>query len=155
MPREPIDLVKLDLWGPVIYVRDLKKYVLVAIDTFSHWSSAYVYSSNKSKKVLKFLKKYINTHWHPRKLHMDQSTVFFSNEIQKFFNYEGIDFLKSPVRDHRATGMVKRTIGSIKNYVLTYLQENKNYRFGFMTSRSLSALRFLPHSKTKLSPFME
>ena len=130
-----------------------KIYVLVAVDTFLHWLSAYVCSSNKSKNVLKFLRKYINTHGHPRKLHLDQATGFFSNEIQNFCNYEGIEFIKSPVRDHRATGMVERTIGSIKNYVLTYLQENKNYKFGEMISRALSALRFVSHSKTKLTPF--
>ena len=83
---------------------------------------------------------------------MDQATGFFSNDIQSFCNYEGIELIKSPVQDHRATGMVERSIGSIKNYVLTYLQENKNYKFGEMISRALSALRFVPHSKTKLTP---
>ena len=151
--KEPNDLVQLDFWGPVNYVRGRKKYVLVAVDTFSHWPSAYVCSSNKSKNVLKFLMKYINTHGHPRKLHMDQATGFFSNEIQNFCNYEGIELIKFPVRDHRATGMVERTIGSIKNYVLTYLQEDKNYKFGAMISRALSALRFVPRYKTKLTPF--
>ena len=149
VPREPNDLVQLDFWGPVNYVRGRKKYVLVAVDTFS----PYVCSSNKSKNVIKFLSKYINTHGHPRKLHMDQATGFFSNEIQNFCNYEGIELMKSPVKDHRATGMVERTIGSIKNYVLTYLQENKIYKFGLMISRALSALPFVPHSKTKLTPF--
>ena len=153
VPKEPNDLVRLDFWGPVNYVRCRKKYVIVAVDNFSNWPSAYVCSSNKSKNVLNFLRKYINTHGHPRKLHMDQATGFFSNEIQNFCNYEGIDFIKYPVRDHRATGMVERTIGSIKNYVLTYLQENKNYKFGAMISRALCALRFVPHSKTKLTPF--
>ena len=56
---------------------------------------------------------------------MDQATGFCSNEIQNFCNYEGTELKKSPVKDHRATGMVERTIGSIKNYVLTYLQEKK------------------------------
>ena len=37
--------------------------------------------------------------------------------------------------------------------MLTYLQENKNYKFGAMISRALSAFRFVPHSKTKLTPF--
>ena len=126
--KEPNDLVQLDFWGSVNYVRGRNKNVLVAVDTFSRWPSAYVCSSNKSKNVSKFLRKYINTHGHPRKLHMDQATGFFSNEIQIFCNYEGIELIKSPVRDHRATGMVERTIGSIKNYVLTYLQEDKNYK---------------------------
>ena len=70
MPKEPNDLVQLDFWGPVKYVRGRKKYVFVPVDTFSHWPSAYFCSSNKSKNVLKFLRKYINTHGHPRKLHM-------------------------------------------------------------------------------------
>ena len=151
--KEPNDLVQLGFWGPVNYIRGRKKYVLVAVDTFSHWPLAYVCSSNKSKNVLKFLTKYINTHGHPRKLHMDQTTGFFSNEIQNFCNYEGIELIKSPVKDHRATGMVERTIGSIKNYVLTYLQENKNYKFGVMFSRALSPLCFVPQSKTKITPF--
>ena len=70
---------------------------------------------------------------------MDQATGFFSNDIQSFCNYEGIELIKSPVKDHRATGMVERTIGSIRNYVLTYLQENQIYKFGVMISRALSA----------------
>ena len=56
---------------------------------------------------------------------MNQATGFFSNDIQNFCNYEGIELIKSPVKDHRATGKVEKTIGSIKNYVLTYLPENK------------------------------
>ena len=84
---------------------------------------------------------------------MDWATGFFSNEIQKFCDYERIELIKFPVKDHRATGMVERTIGSLKNYVLTYLQENKNYKFGIMISRALSALRFVPHYKTGLTPF--
>ena len=49
---------------------------------------------------------------------MDQATGFVSNEILNFCNYEGMELLKSPVKDHRATGMVERTIGSVKNFDL-------------------------------------
>ena len=94
--KEPNDLVQLDFWYPVNYVKGGKKYVLVAVDNFSHWPSAYDCSTNKPKNLLKFLRKYINTHGHPRKLHMGQATGFFSNEIQNFCNYEGIELIKSP-----------------------------------------------------------
>ena len=83
---------------------------------------------------------------------MDQATGFFSNEIQNFCNYEGIKLIKFPAKAHRITGMVERTIGSLENYVVTYLQENQNYKIGLMISRALSALRFVSHSKTKLTP---
>ena len=84
VPREPNDLVQMDFWDPG---------VLVAVDTFSQ--SAIVCSSKKSKNVLKFLRKNINTHGHPRKLHMDQATGFVSNEILNFCNYKGIEQIKS------------------------------------------------------------
>ena len=54
---------------------------------------------------------------------MDQETGFFSNDRQNFCNYEGIELIKSPVKDHRVTGMVERTIVSIKNFILKYFQK--------------------------------
>ena len=84
---------------------------------------------------------------------MDQATGFVSNETIYVRNYEGIELIKFPVKDHRATGMVERTIGSIKNFVLTYLRENKQYKFEEMISHALSTLRFVPHAKTKLTSF--
>ena len=81
---------------------------------------------------------------------MNQAAGCFSKDILNFCNYEGIELIKSPVEDHRATGMVERTK---KNYVLTYVRENKNQKFKMMISRALSALRFVAHSKIKLAPF--
>ena len=40
----------------------------------------------------------------PRKIHVDQGTSFMSNEIKAFCNGEGIEIIKPPVNDHRATG---------------------------------------------------
>ena len=45
---------------------------------------------------------------------MDQATGCFLKNIKSFCHYEGIELIKSPVKDHCATGMVERTIGSIK-----------------------------------------
>ena len=86
VPRERNDLVQLDFWVPLTYVHGRKKYLLMATDIFSHWPSACACSSNKSKKVLRFLRKYINTHSHVRKLHMDQAAGFFSKDIPNFCN---------------------------------------------------------------------
>ena len=48
-----------------------------------------------------------------------------SKEVRTFCHEEGIEILTSPVNDHRATGCVERTIGSLKNSVLTYAREEK------------------------------
>ena len=49
-----------------------------------------------------------------KKVDMEQASGFFSNETLNFCNYEGIELIKTPVKDHCATGMVERTIGSMK-----------------------------------------
>ena len=45
---------------------------------------------------------------------MDQASGLFSNKILNSCKYKGVEFIKSPVRDHLATGTVERNIGSKK-----------------------------------------
>ena len=57
------------------------------------------------------------------------------------------------MKDHRATGCVERTIGSLKNFVLTYAKEKDSGNLESRVERALSALRFAPISTLKISPF--
>ena len=65
-PKEPNESVQLDFWGPINYLKESKKYVLVAVHRFSRWPSAMVCNSNRSDKIIKFLKAYIVAHGVPR-----------------------------------------------------------------------------------------
>ena len=152
-PREPNECLQLDFWGPIRYLNESSKYVLVAVDRFSRWPSAMICGNNKSDKVLKFIKQYISQHGVPRKIFMDQGTSFTSNAVKSIFNSEGIEMIYSPVNDHRATGCVERTIGSLKNFVLTYAKEKDSGNLESMIERALSALRFSPNATLKISPF--
>ena len=49
-PREPNECIQLDFWGPINYLNESKKYVLVATDRFSRWPSAMVTTTNTSDK---------------------------------------------------------------------------------------------------------
>ena len=152
-PKEPNESVQLDFWGPINYLNQSPKYVLVAVDRFSRWPSAMVCGNNRSDKILKFLKSYISNHGVPRKIHIDQGTSFMSNAIKAFCNGEGIEIIKSPVNDHRATGCVERTIGSLKNSILTFAHEKIPEPLEKMVERALGALRFSKNSTLKISPF--
>ena len=112
-----------------------------------------VCGNNRSDKILKFLKIYITNHGVPRKIHVDQGASFMSNEIKAFCNGEGIEIIKSPVNDHRETGCVERTIGSLKNLILTFAQEKNPEPLEKMVERALGALRFSKNSTLKISPF--
>ena len=100
-PREPNECIQLDFWGPISYLNESKKYVLVATDRFLRWPSAMVTTTNTSDKILKFLDKYITQHGVPRKIHVDQGSCFTSNKFKSFCNSEGIELVSSPVNDHR------------------------------------------------------
>ena len=152
-PREPNECLQSDFWGPIRYLNESSKYVLVAVDRFSRWPSAMICGNNKSDKVLKFNKKYISHHGVPRKISMDQGSSFTSKALKSFCNSEEIEIIYSPVKDHRATGCVERTIGSLKNLVLTYAKEKDSGNLESMVERALSALRFAPNSTLKKSPF--
>ena len=152
-PKEPNESVQLDFWGPINYLKESKKYVLVAVDRFSRWPSAMVCNSNCSDKIIKFLKAYIIAHGVPRQIRVDQGTNFMSKEVKTFCHEQGIEVLTSPVNDHRATGCVERTIGSIKNSVLTYAREDKPEPLDRMVERAFGALRFVKNASLNITPF--
>ena len=152
-PKEPNESVQLDFWGPINYLKESKKYVLVALDRFSRWPSAMVCNSNRSDKIIKFLKAYIIARGAPRQIRVDQGTNFMSKEVRAFCHKQGIEILISPVNDHRATGCVERTIGSIKSSVLTYAREDKPEPLDRMVERALGALRFAKNATLNIKPF--
>ena len=55
--------------------------------------------------------------------------------------------------DHRATGCVERTIGSLKIFALTYAKEKDSGNLESTLEQALSALRFAPNATLKISPF--
>ena len=152
-PREPNEFLQLDFWGPISYLNESRKYVLVATDRFSQWPSAMVTTTNTSDKVLKFIGKNITQHGVPRKIHVDQGSYFTSNELKSFCNSEGTELVYSPVNDHRGTGSVERTIGSLKNFVLTYASEKEHESLKFMVDKALGALRFSQKSNDSADSF--
>ena len=147
-PKEPNKSLQLDFWGPINYLKESKKYVLVAVGRFSRWPSAMVCNSNRSDKIIKFLKEYINAHGVPRQIRVDQGTNFMSKEVRTFCHKQG-----TPVNDHRATGCVKRTIGSIKSSILTYAREDEPEPLDRMVERALGALRFAKNATLSITQF--
>ena len=71
-PKKPNESVQLDFWGPINYLKESKKYVLLAVDRFSCWPSAMVCNWNQSDKIVKFLNAYIIAHGVPLQIRSDQ-----------------------------------------------------------------------------------
>ena len=80
---------------------------------------------------------------------MHQRSSFTSKAVMSLCNSEGNEIVYSPVNDHRTTGCAKRTIGCLKNFVLTYAKEKDHGKIETMAERAFSLLDLLLtlHSK--------
>ena len=76
-----------------------------------------------------------------------------SRDVVAFCNREGIVIVQSPVNDHRATGCVERTIGSLKNSILAYSREEPAEPLEKTLERALGALRFANNATLNITPF--
>ena len=84
---------------------------------------------------------------------MDQGSSFISEVVKEFCNTEVIKIVYSSLNNHRATGYVERTLGSIKNSILTYVKEEKHGNLRIMVERAPGALRFAPTATIKMWSF--
>ena len=80
---------------------------------------------------------------------MNQCTNFMSRDVKAFCNGEGIEIVQPPVNDHRATVYVERTIGSLKNSVLTFSREEPAETLEKMLESALGALRLAKQRHSK------
>ena len=106
-------------------------------------------NDNESDKVLKFISKNIKTHRVPRKIYMDQGSTLTSQVVKEFCNTEGVEIMFPPLNDHRASVCVERAIGSYKNFVLTYAEEENHGDLEKMVERALGTSRLAPNIKLK------
>ena len=152
-PKEPSQSLQIDFWGPIHYLKESKKDVILAVDQFSRGPSAMVCGNNHSDKILKFLKAYINNHGVPRKIHVYSGTNFMSKDVKAYCNSEEIEVIQSPVNDHRNTRCVERTNRSLKNSILTYVHKEKTELLKKMLQRAFGALRLSNNATLKITPF--
>ena len=61
------------------------------------------------------MQRYISNDGVPRRLRCDQVQTFGAKKFQLFCNTNYIKFLLAPVDDHRAIGVVERTIQILKS----------------------------------------
>ena len=83
---------------------------------------------------------------------MDQVSSLTSNDFKAFCNGECIEITKSTVKDHWATGCVERTIGSLKNSIIIFVQEKHPEPLEKMIEKALGALMFSNNATLKVSP---
>ena len=93
----------------------------------------------------------INVYGVPKTIELDNGSAFISKEYKSFCKEYNIIRKYGTPNLHTGTGLVERTIQSLKNLTKTNLEETQNLRESL--NKALYVLRFTIHSETKKTPF--
>ena len=110
----PNEELQLDYKGPLPNSAGNNIKKLVATDRYSKYPSAMNTRSTGGKKIIKFLKTYIQHHSIPSSIKTDQYSGFKNKLVRAFCNDKKISQIFCPVGDHRGCGLVERSIQAIK-----------------------------------------
>ena len=80
----PNEELQLDYAGPLLDSYGNSIYILVAIDRYSKYPSAMITRSTGGRKIIKFLKSYIQQHSIPKSIKTDQYSGFKNKLVQAF-----------------------------------------------------------------------
>ena len=150
--NEPGEELQLDFTGELISNKlNNRPKILVAVDHFSKWTTASICSNTETKTVIKFLERHFNLHGIPKRIRTDNDTAFTSKEFKNFCKEYNIERITGLPYIHTATGLVERTIQSLKNLILANLEDE----IGLTESlnRALNVLRFTVHTGKGKTPF--
>ena len=110
----PNQELQLDFAGPILADKGSKIFLLVAVDSFSKIPSFLITKTTGAKKVSKFLAFYIRIHRISQSIRVDHGSGFKNDLVQQFCSSKGIKHTLSPVGDHRVSGLIERSIQTIK-----------------------------------------
>ena len=149
----PNQELQLDFAGPIVDDKGVKIFLLVAIDRFSKFPSVLITKTTGAKKVTKFLESHIRIHGLPHSIRTDHGSGFKNDIVQQFCSSKGIKHILSPVGDHRGSGLVERTIQTIKRKLGTEQLDPNFGNFKEVLHQIIEDIRKNNHCTLKKSPF--
>ena len=121
---EPGQEIQIDFTGKLHNKRingDVQ--ISIAVDRFSKWPTVKICKTAETKEVFNFLANKFNLYGIPEKIKSDKGGAFISKEYREFCKYRNIEIEYCTPRLHRENGAVERAIQTLKNIMLTNLEE--------------------------------
>jgi IS30 family transposase len=92
IPSYPMQVVGMDLIGPLVESENKNKYILTMIDHLSGWAECYAIKNKTSQAVEeKLAERFFPTHGVPEVMINDQGQEFNSNELRRYLKSIGVD----------------------------------------------------------------
>ena len=149
----PNEELQLDYAGPLLDSFGNSIYILVAIDRYSKYPSAMITRSTGGRKIIKFLKSYIQQHSIPKSIKTDQYSGFKNKLVQNFCLEKNIAQYFCPVGDHRGCGLVERSKQTIKRRLGASRSSSDFSNVQDTLRHIIEDIRVTKNSVTGVSPF--
>ena len=149
---EPVQEIQIEFSGnPNNKKLNGDHQILIAIDRFSKRLTAKICKSSETKEVINFLKQNFNLYGLPEKIKTDKGGAFVSKECKEFCQSKNIEIEYSTPRMHTGTGAVERAIQTLKNLIITNLEDKTCLTE--CVNKALNVMRFTIHTGLKTTPF--
>ena len=149
---EPNQEIQLDFAGPIKPRTRADLYILVAVDHFSKWPTPHTCEGTDTRTVLNFLAKYCSDNGTPRRVRTDNGSCFKNKDFRKICDGEHIDRIPCTPNLRTGTGLVERTIRTIRSLKGANLQDG--YIFEESVQLAIKTTRqMLLHNRLKMTPF--
>ena len=123
MPSARFDTVHADLCGPYPECQGFS-YLLVCIDRFSRFVTAYPLRNIQTESVIIGMNAYISTFGQMRVLRVDNGVQWTSNLFKNYVTFLGCELSISNTRYPESNGLVERVIKNIKVALTAKLDRN-------------------------------
>ena len=149
---EPGQEIQIDFTGE-LHNKNLNGeiQILIAVVKFSKLPTKKVCKTSKAKEVINFLTSNFILYGIPEKVKSDRGGAFISKEYKQFCKDRNIEIEYCTPRMHTGNGVVERSIQTLKNLIITNLEDGKNLTESI--NRALRVMRFTIHTGLKITPF--
>ena len=120
-------------------------WILMLIDIFSRKLYAYLLKDKSKESIVKALTQFFKK-YHPETIISDNDTGFNSSVVKKLFDeHNSVNYMVEP-NDHKALGIIDRSIQTIKNVIYKYMKEENTTSYHKELSRIIKAYNDTPNS---------
>ena len=154
LTNKPLQIVTMDIAGPLPRSSKQNSYVLVMCDHFTKWVQIYPMRKIQAKDVAKRVLSFVCQLGLPEEILTDLGTNFQATMMQQLYDILDIHGLRTSAYHPETDGLSERFIHTLKTMIKAYSREENNQRDW---DEKLQLLQFAYntacHSTTKYSPY--
>ena len=155
-PGEPMQIVAMDILGPLPESADGNKYILVIGEYFTKWVEAFAIPDQESETIARcFVDQFVCRFSIPHQLHSDQGPNFEAEIIAETCKLLGVDKTRTTPYHPSSDGFVERFNRSMMEMVSKMIEpDRRQMDWDEKLQLALFAYRSTPHTSTGESPNM-